>query len=1018
MIMTPLIKTSNSGAASLQIAVWILTALTTASAVFLVVALAADSSGGWFPGGAAFALLVSVALVGAMQAYLVTRAVAYGRGLVDGGRAWLQRRRELVAGPEAPRSVRTVGKRFAFAGLSMLDTRRSAAAGGVVAACALIGAAWAGPGDADRHLGLVLALLPTAAIVALAAAARAAAATVLVPGDAAACRRLVLLGSLPSPRPAPAPRDAVGVRGIVSGVVAPAPLLVASTAVAVAVLIASGNDSVAVGFALAVLVCHAGATTIALFTTSRAWWRDLRDGLDAEAAPRFAHGTLLPTPRLLVDIVTPLGPSAALDELGGVLSDHRDFVTAPYRWIVVTEPARVREVADYLGSLFALHGVTIDPSKLEVVASEDPLAGPKRNVGARRSLAPFIAFIDADDRVDLQRLAAAVDTALASDHGLQSVHLFPFHLQGARETKFQVPANTAMATITHHHCARLWPSGIFRSGFAAYPGGDFEDSLLLLEMATQLDHRFESSPETAFLTYADHRNESVRLTRAPKDATALLHRFACDIAEEHATPGQRKPSRREHALFHAVVNRVVAEAAWRHSPLADSLRSSLTALEPCRTRRPHLAVDPDHIAASLLDVGRRAESDAGDEFDAGLARFLLDELTARRPCTFSLASPGEHDGDAGRAADNDISLLVGLAAAEMDGLRHRDEAPTVLHNLTDDEHRRSQAGVGHFVRQPYFRVESDPSVPPGDVVIFDPRTGEGTNLGSFATDRLMSSRLLRLWDRFYPSINQLEMARAQIFFQSLALRSGPVRTVRLIGTGPSSSASVAPSQVDTDVVTICCNSWVRQPELMAQMGAKILTAADPIFHAGPSEYACQFRADVVHWLRLNPEHLFVTVGRDIGVYLAEFPVDVHGQVVAPVFEPTIEPSAPTRIERGRVQPYPNILTLLMLPLAELLQPEEVALFGFDGGAKQAQEFWGYDPQANYSEALQQTVREWHPEFFRLDYQDYRDTHDEHVAGWVDRLTGQGIAVTAAAPSNIPAIDAAYRRGEGTIGTQR
>jgi hypothetical protein len=195
---------------------------------------------------------------------------------------------------------------------------------------------------------------------------------------------------------------------------------------------------------------------------------------------------------------------------------------------------------------------------------------------------------------------------------------------------------------------------------------------------------------------------------------------------------------------------------------------------------------------------------------------------------------------------------------------------------------------------------------------------------------------------------------------------------------------------------------------MAEMGAKILTAADPIFHAGPSEYAQQFRADLATWLRADPSHLFVTVSRDISVYLAELPVDVHDQVVAPAFDPAIDADRPLALETGRVQPFPNILTLLMLPLAEHLQPSKVHLYGFDGGAAGANEYWKYDPEVNYSPELQQTVRDWHPEFFRVDYDQYRDDHNQHVDGWLRRLADQGIHAQASAPSNIPAVDAAFR----------
>jgi hypothetical protein len=243
----------------------------------------------------------------------------------------------------------------------------------------------------------------------------------------------------------------------------------------------------------------------------------------------------------------------------------------------------------------------------------------------------------------------------------------------------------------------------------------------------------------------------------------------------------------------------------------------------------------------------------------------------------------------------------------------------------------------------------------------------------------------------------------------MAMRA-EVSTVRLVATGPSSGASLDDHEGDNTVLTICCNSWVRQPDRMARMGAKILTAGDPIFHAGPSEYAQQFRADVVSWLRRDSEHLFVTVSRDIAIYLAEMPEDVHNQIIAPVFDAALDPNQSVPIETGRVQPYPNVMTLLMLPMAELFQPSEIQLFGFDGGLRGAEKYWDYDPEANYSDQLQQAVRAWHPEFFRVDYQGYRDDHDSHVESWTDRLAAQGITLRAAAPSNIPAVNAAFELG--------
>lgn len=963
---------------------------------------------------AALALLAVALLSGVVQAYLLLRAVGYKHGYADGGRGWIQRRRHLSSVSADSSSVHSIGNRLAFAIAFVLQMRKTLVLGLVSGLYVLISIAWVSLVSTGSELRLYIALLPTAAIVSLFAGARASAASLIAFEDSATCRRMVLSGSLPRSLSSTAPARTLRSRWLLAGSIAPASVGIAVLAMSSGIFVASGRAGLIFILLFAGLTAHFGLTNLKLYVASRLWWRDLRRRSN-ETSSDFRRGVIPPTPRILVDIVTPLGPSSALTELGGVLSDHRSFASAPLRWVVVTDPDRVDSVADFLKRLFTLHGVKLDPAKLLVLASASPLAGPKRNLGASSSAAPFIVFIDSDDRLDTQRLATAVASSLSATRALQTVHLFPFFVEGSGGLKLKYPANPEYAAITHHHCARLWPAGVFREGFAAYPEADFEDALLTLSLATKIDHRFELSPETAFLTYADFSNDVSRLTRSHLDPTSLLEGFASAIADAHSLRKPSDPTARERALFDVLSRRVISQYSTVPEPLRDSLPKMLSAVKACRTAHPRFAVEADKLMDQYSAARTRFNQTVFEGSKVGVVPFLGDELTALRPCALSWQNDDRGAGVLRTSDDADLGLAVGLTAAKGMSLRERNEVPTVMFNLEREQHQRALAALRHFVREPYFQLKSDTSLTPGEVQVFDPRSGERIYLGNFATDRLICSILLRLLGRFYPTVNRIESVNAHLRLQSFKARMSSLGAVRLLGTGPSSS-SVLQSTTDSDsTVSICCNSWVRQPELMMKLGVQILAAADPIFHAGPSEYARQFRADVVRWLRMDPEHLFVTVGRDIGIYLAELPLDVHGQVIAPIFESKIDPLSPTLIESGRVQPYPNILTLLLLPLAELLCPDELWLFGFDGGIEGEHQFWSYNEDVNYSDELQQTVREWHPEFFSIDFQDYRDLHDKHVASWLERLASKGINIMASARSNIPAVNDAYMMSETSEG---
>ena len=995
-------------------------ALAAAVAAYFVISTAVDSDHGLLaPEAIAFAVLIATLLLAVNHAYLLLRSVAYSSGRIDAGRSWVARRRELVDGPFFSGGVRNVAKRIAFFGSHLLLSTRATVviSGAAIAALSLVLVAAATETTMSATAGLLVALVPFGIVIVATTVARAAVGAVVLAEPGGVARPLVRYGKLPATPPSVRSVRSFGIAAVAAHLADPFQVVLLLAAVAVPVMAAVGFDGIELGLVAGLLVLDLAITNLVLFRGSRGWWRRLVRKQPGRAGPNeqvtFPRGTLPLTQRTMIDIVTPIGPASPVSELGGVLADHRGLVAAPVRWTVVTDPGRVDEVQDFLRSLFEMHGCPDASARVRAIACDFPEAGPKRNLGAQQATAPFVTFIDADDRLDVARLVAALNSALARDKALQSTHLFPFYLQRTEGLEMRVPRTLHEAAITHHHCARLWPSGIFRSGVASYGSVDFEDAILTLEMAGTIDHCLNKSSETAFLTYADHKQEPSRLTRVYKDSSHLLRHLSEQGAAEAANQPLPDPSPRERALVDVAIGRVAAEVAWRGAVPLERLALSLAEFAPYRGVRESVEVPVERIASSIEGVRARIHAELHEGYDRGLVTYIRDELAAKVPCTTMLVA----DGSELAQAERQLALMVGLMNADVMRSRSQSNAPTVFFNLAGDGLAASRRAIQFFLRQPHFRLEADPSIPSGSVEILDPATKSRSRLGDFTTDRLMSSRLLRLWDRFYPSMNEVEQARAHIILESIGVRT-EASVVRLVAMGPSSGSSLDPSSVGPGVVTICCNSWVRQPERMAAMGAKILTAGDPIFHAGPSEYAHRFRADLASWLRADREHVFVTVARDIAIYLAELPPDVHDQVVAPVFDSVIDAGKPFSIATGRVQPYPNVMTLLMLPMAELLQPREVHLFGFDGGAKDAEEYWKYDPETNYSEELQQTVRTWHPEFFRVDYQEYRDHHNDHVSSWLTRLTEQEIGVRAAAPSSIPAVDAAFEPGAVPTGAGR
>lgn len=214
----------------------------------------------------------------------------------------------------------------------------------------------------------------------------------------------------------------------------------------------------------------------------------------------------------------------------------------------------------------------------------------------------------------------------------------------------------------------------------------------------------------------------------------------------------------------------------------------------------------------------------------------------------------------------------------------------------------------------------------------------------------------------------------------------------LLGTGPSARAAL---DVDmSDGVRIACNTFVLDDELMDAVRPDILTFADPIFHFGPSTYAGAFQ-DAVERQAECHDFTIVTVERYADLLRARMP-QLADRVVGVRMNPS---KAPANMDLNRqlaVHPFPNILTMLMLPLAATFATD-IRLLGFDGRAPDEGYFWRHGSTVQFETELAE-IQDVHPGFFKLDYLDYYSEHLRVVERLLLELESSGCSIRSLTPS--------------------
>ena len=234
-------------------------------------------------------------------------------------------------------------------------------------------------------------------------------------------------------------------------------------------------------------------------------------------------------------------------------------------------------------------------------------------------------------------------------------------------------------------------------------------------------------------------------------------------------------------------------------------------------------------------------------------------------------------------------------------------------------------------------------------------------------------------------------------FAGLAQRLGGAKRAYVVGTGPSAREALEHDL--SDGIRIICNTVVLDDELMDHVRPNILTFADPIFHFGPSTYVQRFQEAVVEQAAKH-DFTIVTTERYVPLLRAHAP-KIADRVIGVRQGSGNWPENYDLRANLAIKPYPNVLTLLMLPIAATLA-DEIGLIGFDGRDPRDNYFWRHGSTVQLDQELQD-IKLVHPGFFEIDYADYYEDHIATVERMASQLDIRGKTLRPLVESFIPAL---------------
>lgn len=242
----------------------------------------------------------------------------------------------------------------------------------------------------------------------------------------------------------------------------------------------------------------------------------------------------------------------------------------------------------------------------------------------------------------------------------------------------------------------------------------------------------------------------------------------------------------------------------------------------------------------------------------------------------------------------------------------------------------------------------------------------------FNVDRQTYSREASTWldvPRLLGACRSAVVSQCREKFEKMAEALGGGQRAYVFGTGPSLE-QVAGAHL-LDGVRVVSNSLVRNARLMDKIQPSIVCCGDPVFHAGCSGYAAEFRRNLADAMKRYPLYAVVPITH-YPYYRAHFPEELLERIIGVPINKLGRFNFDLLANFSANQTG-NILTMLMLPVAATLA-REISVGGCDGRADKAQTyFWSHHGPSQIADKMDD-AKAAHPGFFKISYTDYYDQH--------------------------------------------
>lgn len=281
----------------------------------------------------------------------------------------------------------------------------------------------------------------------------------------------------------------------------------------------------------------------------------------------------------------------------------------------------------------------------------------------------------------------------------------------------------------------------------------------------------------------------------------------------------------------------------------------------------------------------------------------------------------------------------------------------------------------------------------GNIVIVDPEYYSATESVNWA-----SLQYVLLSTKEKAAIQDTSVRK----FQAVLGEKGGAGTAYLFVTGPSLERAKEFS-FEENSVKIVCNSIVKNSELLEYIVPDIVVFADPVFHAGPSRYAAQFRQDLIRTIEKYDCKCVVPI--EYYPLLIKHCPYIESNLIGMPNYPSTEWNIPDP-DNYFVRRTKNILTLLMVPLATAMA-NTICILGADGREEKETYFWRHSGASQY-EGLIDSAKITHPSFFRdRDYSGYYREHCSVLDAQITYGESRGHKYRSLVPSYIPTLSKRY-----------